>query len=204
MRRLPLLHGLFPNARVLHIIRDGRDTALSILQWANEKRGPGRFDLWETQPVAVTALWWRWQVGTGRRDGARLGPDRYREVGYEELVAHPAEQLTEICEFLGLPSSDQMLRYHEGRQKQAPGLSAKSAWLPPTSGLRDWRTQMRSRDVELFEALAGDMLQELGQERATSETSPEVARLAEDCRNWWDETLARKEAKARRRAGEVG
>ena len=55
-----------------------------------------------------------------------------------------------------------MLRFHEGRTRAEVGLSAKRAWLPPTPGLRGWRTEMREGDVEEFEAAAGDALQELG------------------------------------------
>jgi len=60
VRYLRLLHTLFPWARTVHIIRDGRDTALSILEWARGDKGPGRFALWQEDPIAVAALWWRW------------------------------------------------------------------------------------------------------------------------------------------------
>ena len=58
VRYLPLLHALFPWVRTVHIIRDGRDVTLSTLEWAPEDRGPGRYDLWREEPVAVCALWW--------------------------------------------------------------------------------------------------------------------------------------------------
>ena len=62
-RKMPILHRLFPLARFLHVIRDGRDTALSTLRWASKGKGPGRWDLWQKDPVGCCALWWRWQVG---------------------------------------------------------------------------------------------------------------------------------------------
>src|SRR5262245_43403593 len=52
VRHLPRLRALFPRAKIIHIIRDGRDVALSTLEWANREKGPGRFDLWKTEPVA--------------------------------------------------------------------------------------------------------------------------------------------------------
>ena len=61
-----------------------------------------------------------------------------------------------------------MLRYHEGRTRSKPGLSTKSAWLPVTGGLRDWRTQMEPDDVVRFESAAGDLLDELGYPRAAA------------------------------------
>jgi hypothetical protein len=59
-----------------------------------------------------------------------------------------------------------MLRFHEGRERTEPNLDAKKAWRPVTQGLRDWRSQMSQQDVERFEAATGDLLDELGYERA--------------------------------------
>jgi hypothetical protein len=196
VRHVPLLHGLFPQARIIHIIRDGRDVALSTLEWANAEKGPGRFDLWRTEPVAVCALWWRWQVGSGRGAGRSLSPEYYCELGYEDLVAHAEERLRSLAAFLDLPFAPQMGAYHEGKSLSQPGLSAKKAWLPPTQGLRDWRTQMTGRDVALFEALAGDLLSDLGYDRAFTSLSPEIAALAESCDQWWRATVAPRHARA--------
>lgn len=184
VRRLPLLHALFPESRFLHIIRDGRDVALSTLEWAREDKGPGRFELWQEEPMAVCALWWRWLVSTGQRDGGSLG-GTYREVCYDELVARPEQTLRDIAGFLDLADAPEMLAYHQGKSRDNPRLSAKSAWLPPTPGLRDWRTQMAARDAELFEAIAGDLLGSLGYERRVPKISPEIAAVAERCRQWW-------------------
>jgi Sulfotransferase family len=162
VRRLPLLHGLFPQARFVHIIRDGRDVTLSALEWATETKGPGKLSLWRDEPVAVAALWWRRHVEKGMSDGARLGTDRYREVRYERLVADPEPEMRRLARFLGLDDAEEMTTFHVGKTRSAPGLSAKSAWLPPTPGLRNWRRAMPERDVALFEALAGDLVERLG------------------------------------------
>jgi hypothetical protein len=193
VRRLPLLHALFPWARTVHIIRDGRDVALSLLEWANEDKGPGKFALWRDEPVAVCALWWRWLVSTGRRDGQGLGPTRYFEVWYEDLVARPEQTLHDVATFLGVSFAPEMAAYHEGKSRPAPGRSAKCAWLPPTPGLRDWRAQMAERDVELFEALGGDLLSSLGYERAVPTTSPGTAEAARECLRRWEAETGRRE-----------
>lgn len=199
VRSLPLLASLFPWARTIHIIRDGRDVALSTMQWARRDKGPGRYRLWREEPVAVCALWWRYQVNAGRRDGPELAGGRYREVRYEDLVAAPEEKLRELAAFLGLPFAPEMLDYHEGKTRTEPGLSAKTAWLPPTAGLRDWRVQMSPRDLQLFEALAGDTLSETGYERACDSISPDVAAIAEKCRVRWEEERVRREARRARK-----
>ncbi len=199
VKRLPLLHGLFPNVRTIHIIRDGRDVALSVRDWSDGRRGPGKMELWQTEPIGLCALWWRWQVGTGRQSGATLGRRKYYEVQYADLVAEPERELKQLSEFLDLPFSEDMQHYYRGKVKAKPGLSAKSAWLPPTPGLRDWRSQMHPRDLELFEAIAGDLLDELGFERSVRRISPKIVRVGKDCSAWWEDMLARRVAKLRRR-----
>ncbi len=194
VRYLPLLGRLFPWARFIHLIRDGRDVALSTMQWARPHKGPGRFAMWEEEPVAVCALWWRWQVSAGRSKGLELR-SRYCEVHYEQLVVDPAGTTSRLCGFLDLPFSQEMLAFHVGKTRSDPGLSAKNAWLPPTRGLRDWRTQMIERDVALFEALAGDLLSSFGYERATAGPSRAVASLADRCRRRWDAEIQQRQAR---------
>jgi hypothetical protein len=191
VRYLPLLHNLFPWVKTLHLIRDGRDVALSTLQWAaNGDKGPGRFQLWSKQPVAACALWWKWQVSAGRLDGSVLPRERYHEVKYEELVSQPDKTLRQVTEFLDLPFAAEMFSYNEGKVQHGIGLSSKKAWLAPTPGLRDWRTEMVERDLELFEAMAGDLLTTLGYERVFKAISPEIAKAAEQYRNCWETEMA--------------
>jgi hypothetical protein len=76
-----------------------------------------------------------------------------------------------------------MLRFHEGRTCLEGGRDAKAAWLPVTPGLRNWRVQMAAADVEHFEAVAGDLLEELGCPRVTPQSRPEVAVYASGIRD---------------------
>jgi hypothetical protein len=188
VRYLPLLRSLFPHARVVHLLRDGRDVALSTLEWARPDRGPGRFELWRENPLAVCALSWHWHVATGMHDAAAFG-DLYSEVRYEDVVADPEATMRRVADALALPFAVEMLEFHSGRTRAEPGLSAKDAWLPPTPGLRDWRTQLSPDELELFDALAGDLLELLGYERAVAEVSPETAARAARYRAAWEREL---------------
>jgi hypothetical protein len=195
VKELPRLHALFPWVRTIHLIRDGRNVALSALEWRREDMGgPSHRQLWQTEPVGLCALWWRKNVAAGRQDGPHLGQDHYHEVRYEELVGSPAERLRELAAFLDLPDSSEMAAYHVGKTRHEPGLSSKRAWLPPTPGLRDWRTQMSPRDTALFEALAGDLLAELGYARGVDAFPAEVSETAERCREWWETKRVRRQA----------
>lgn len=192
VRCLPRLHTLFPWVRSIHVIRDGREVALSALEWAHDGKGPSKLSMWGEEPVAVCALWWRWQVMTGRYDGARLGSTRYREVRYHDLVEHPEARLRELAEFLELPDATEMAAYHVGMTSHRPGLSAKKAWLPPTAGLRNWRRDLSPRDQAMFEALAGDLLADLGYVRTVDTFSSEVIEVAERCRTLWEAVRRRR------------
>ncbi len=179
------LISLFPEARFIHIVRDGRDVALSTIDWANPTKGPGRWTLWPVSPMAASALWWRWQVEPALQARATHGLGKVLELRYEDLVSAPEFELDRITRFLGIPYDVEMARYFEGKEKSTANRSAKSAWLRPTQGLRDWRTQMSEHDLALFEALCGDLLETLGYGTYSEKHSLLVAEEADLGWNWW-------------------
>jgi len=184
-RQIPALNSLFPRAKFVHIIRDGRDTALSAMSWATATKGPGKWSLWAEDPVGTCALWWRWQTGTGVRDGHALGNDLYYQLRYEHLVGDPSTELSAIADFLNIPDSEEMANYFAGKTKSNPNLSAKSAWLPPTKGLREWRHQMDEEDVAVFEGIANALLEQLGYELAGTNVTGEISDRVRRCMDWW-------------------
>ncbi len=127
-----------------------------------------------------------------------ISDGRYLEVRYESLVSSPRQTLGQVLSFLELPFSEEVLHFYRGRTRPEPGRDAKSAWLPPTPGLRDWRRDMGRGDVELFEAIAGDLLGELGYERAYDEISPEAAAIANRCIAWWKSDRGKRSASRKR------
>ena len=130
-------------------------------------------------------MWWARFVDKGRRDGQLLGTCLYHEMHYEDLVAQSEQALRRISDFLELPYAPEMLMFHEGKTRHDPKLSSNRRWLPPTTGLRNWRADMAERDLELFEALTGDLLTALGYERGATVISDEIAEIAQRCRAWW-------------------
>jgi hypothetical protein len=183
VRRMNTLHALWPKARFVHLIRDGRDVCLSCMSWSKAEKNLGRLTTGKEDPVSTVALMWELYVRCGQQAGRWLGPKLYYEIRYESLVVRPAEECVELCAFLGVPYDDAVLRFHEGRTRPAAGRDAKHAWLPITPGLRDWRTQMSSEDVERFEAGAGELLDELGYSRAIPLPRPEALEHASRIRN---------------------
>jgi Sulfotransferase family len=189
VRYLPTLHDLWPSARFVHIVRDGRDVCLSVLDWRKDATG---FCTFGRDPVTTIAVWWEWYVRLGLEGAGELEPDLYHELRYESLVESPERECRRLARFLGLPYDDAMLRFHEGRTRDDPELDAKRAWKPITPGLRSWRTQLPHADVVRFEAAAGELLEELGYERATSSVPrSELARAERVRKTFMSEVRAR-------------
>ncbi|HEU5279210.1 MAG TPA: sulfotransferase [Gaiellaceae bacterium] len=160
MQNLRLLERLFPDALFVHLIRDGRDAALSFLSMP---RGLMTETWMQPRTVGDFAAQWRTEIRGARRLGRRVGPDRYLEVRYEELVADVESVLRRIADFAGLPYEPTMADY-AGNVDVSAKPHQQSLTRPPTAGLRDWRLQMPPEDVGAFDRVAGDLLAELGYE----------------------------------------
>ncbi len=158
MQHLPLLERLFPGALFVHLIRDGRDAALSFLSVPEGIMTEG----WGyPRDAADFACQWATEVRAARALGEGLGPARYLELRYEALVADPAAELRHICSFAELEYDDAMLGY-VGQTESARKGHQQRLREPPRVGVRDWSTEMSPKDVGAFESVAGDLLAELG------------------------------------------
>jgi len=176
VRRLRTLHTLWPAARFVHLIRDGRDVYLSTRNRFLKDPKPGVFDSWKDDPATTAALWWELNVRAGREAGDSLGPKLYYEIRYESLMRNAAEECMALCTFLGLEYHEAVLRFNEGQP-------TKRTRRPITSGLRDWRTEMPAEDAERFEAAAGGLLDELGYPRTFSHPGLEKVESASKIRD---------------------
>jgi Sulfotransferase family len=163
MQHLPLLERIFPTAQFAHLIRDGRDAALSFLSvpagimtegWGHPSDAAGFACQWATEVRAARAL------------GRRVGPCRYLEIRYEALVADPVAELRRVCDFARLAYGDEMLGY-VGQTDSARKEHQQRLNEPPRVGVRDWRAEMSAADRAAFEGTAGDLLRELGYEIET-------------------------------------
>src|SRR6516225_6487751 len=69
VRRMNTLHDLWPEARFVHLIRDGRDVYLSMRHRPMQQPKAGAFDNWAEEPVLTAALWWELNLRAGRTTG---------------------------------------------------------------------------------------------------------------------------------------
>ncbi|MDQ3766392.1 MAG: sulfotransferase, partial [Actinomycetota bacterium] len=102
VENIPLLGGLWPPARFVHLVRDGRNVALS---YADVAFGP--------KTLAKAAGLWARRVRAGMEAGRALGPGRYLQMRYEDLVEAPERHARTLCGFLGLPFDPVVLDYVE-------------------------------------------------------------------------------------------
>ena len=171
VRSLPRIAASFPEARFVHIIRDGRDVALSLLDVE-----------WAPNSVVDAARFWKQRVEAGRNAGRVLGSDRYAELHYEAFVEDPPKEARRICDFLGLEFEEGMLEYRSKAEAiiEQSNVPHRHEGLrdAPTKGRRDWRHQMEPKDVLLFEAVAGEALTAFGYERSAPSVPPAIERQA--------------------------
>ena len=147
----------FPEARFLHIVRDGRDVALSH----------------ETMPFGASntlecAEQWCRRLHLNMMAGKILDSERYQIVKYEDLIIDTECTLKRICEFTEIAYSGAMLKYTEMVKKKVP---EDKRWLwpvldqpPQKSKVGKWKTGMGKAKRIVFENYAKDMLDELGYE----------------------------------------
>jgi len=127
---------LWPDARVIHLLRDGRDVALSRIKlgWAG--------NVWSSAPA--------WAEIEESWDALHppLAPEQVHEVRYEELVAEPERELSHICTFLGIDYEPNMLRYPD-----------RSNYAPPDPTLsQQWRSRLSLRECQLLDHAIGELL----------------------------------------------
>jgi hypothetical protein len=148
----------FPEARFVHIIRDGRDVALSL-----DKRGWSRPLPWDKPKSLLAAgLYWEWIVRKTRELGTRLG-DRYLEIAYEELVERPRETLLRVGSFAQCDLDYERIQQARVGSVKRPLTAfqddlARGEFKP----VGRWRSVFPPEQLEWFEGLVGDYLCELG------------------------------------------
>lgn len=169
--KAPRIQRGLQEARFIHLIRDGRDVALSLseVSW-----GPGE--------VEDAARKWVDELSRARRRARRLARGTYMEARYEDLVADPEPILRRVAEFVDLPWDDAMLSYHHRAEERMREVARELKPLgggtitaeerarqhelvsqpPSQSRAGRWRTEMSPEDRAAFEGVAGKLLKKLG------------------------------------------
>nr|WP_157862551.1 sulfotransferase [Nitrosococcus halophilus] len=154
---LDVLWHLFPGCRVIHLVRDGRDVALSLSKIS-----------WGSKHIPRVAEEWRWKTTLMRKMGTLLG-EHYLEVRYEDLVLDTEATLRTICNFLGEPFHARMMAYQSSSEAEMPVGSIqwhqKSMQAPDPDKVFEWTSKMPLSDQAIFDEIAGPALDLFGYQR---------------------------------------
>jgi hypothetical protein len=163
-----------PEARFIHILRDGRDVSLSHMRMN-----------WGPKTYEESAMLWVTRIQKARRMAPKIR--HYNEVRFEDLVRDTEGTLRKVCELIELDFHPAMLNYHERAEErlqeknvdlvrrhgptqpaEARMESHKLAKEPPREDrLEAWRHKMTTEEIASYERIAGPLLVELGYELAT-------------------------------------
>lgn len=159
---MDLLATLFPEAQFIHIIRDGRDVALSLMKTYRE--------LFHVD-IYYSAATWRYYVSQALVSSKKLPSDQYIEVRYEQLATNPEPELKRLCAFLCEPFSTSMLKPHKLARKTVSSTNVHAETHQPitTSHIGKWQREMTPGDLRLFYAVAGEQLVQLGYETSEAD-----------------------------------
>lgn len=155
-QHIPVLLRLFPDAQIIHLIRDGRDCVASL------KAMP-----WYKHDIHTAVSTWVEAIDIGRWATRRLPADTYHELRYEQLVSDPANHLAALCDFLGEEYEPAMTEPHKIADIAVP---KRKKWHSSThkqvtatqSG--SWHDRLEPAEISLCETVMGSRLQRLGYE----------------------------------------
>lgn len=144
-----------PDALFIHIVRDGRDVALSLD--ARPQKWVRTFSWDKQNSLLVAGVFWEWMVQRGREQGPSLG-DAYMEVRFEDLQADPPARLAKIGEFIQHDLNyERILRVGIGSVSQ-PNTSFKGDSASPVGR---WKKKFSPEKLAMFEKLVGPTLKRL-------------------------------------------
>ena len=155
--RLRHLNALFDDVRVIHVLRAPLPTVSSMLQvafwpeirlWWRDGQTTAQLIASGLPPAVLAAELWREQVSCGIKDGVELGPGRYLEVRYEQLVKNPVATVATMLDFAELRSDRKFLRWVES--------------FPIKDTSRSYRRYLSSQQIQQVETVAGPVARELG------------------------------------------
>lgn len=153
--RMHEINQVFPDAKFIHIIRDGRDVAKSVIKMS-----------WGPNDVIEAAGWWHEHIRLGRCMGAILGENRYMEVKYENLVLDPESELRALCKFIDEEYSPEMLNYHENSANSIPAERKHQHYnanvAPSSERTYAWKREMSPVEVAIFNEQALPTLIDMG------------------------------------------
>ena len=159
----PRVFQFMPEAKYVLIVRDPRDTHISLFN--------ARFI---SPSIGYNTIMWRISIKSIEHYSKKF-PGRFYTVKYEDLVANPGKSLKGICGFLGIPFSEEMLSYLDHKNDFTDVVFISDAYLQRyhtsilepvnTDKIGQWKTRLSKKQVKIAERIAGKYMDVYGYER---------------------------------------
>jgi hypothetical protein len=159
---LPKLIEWFPDAQIVHLIRDGRDVALSLF---------GRQHDFSVYNTYFAAEYWESYVEKGHALGKQLPSHQYMELRYVDFLKDPEGNMQRICTFLGEEYTPELF---DVASVDDPGKTPLVHKPLKADNAGKWRSQMTAAQIRAFESVAGNTLREFGYELMTPAKPPSL------------------------------
>lgn len=151
-----------PNALFVHIIRDGRDIALSLKKMGGF--APLPWDRGQTDSLVATSLYWEWMIRRGRQSGSQFPAD-YIEIRYEDLIMKPHETLATLSSFIDHDMDyDRIQSAGLGRLSETNSSFREEGVKEKINPLGRWKERLAHEDVAAIESTVGNSLKDNGYE----------------------------------------
>jgi hypothetical protein len=155
IRYLSEIEEYFPDAKYIHLYRDGRDVACSFRRvLAGEKHFYHLAREWsDTQRLALA-----------HRE--RIPSGRFFSLSYEELTGTPERTARRLCQFLGVSFAHEMFDHHHSDEARRASEHGDAVRPVAEDNVRKFLREATAEDIRIFESVAGDVLDILGYDRA--------------------------------------
>ncbi|MDP6456555.1 MAG: sulfotransferase [Candidatus Marinimicrobia bacterium] len=177
IKYLDKLRTLFPDAQVIHLIRDCRDVVASL------KHMP-----WWKSDTIYSILNWKEAIERGLEARQSTKLDEYLELRYEDLVDEPERELQRVCQFLSESYAPEMLHYSDIARYAVPDY--KMAWHAATrqplsrDSIERWKVELSAAEISLIEWSCGKELEAMGYTLSGSAAPDRRARSAFRFAGW--------------------
>lgn len=116
---------LYPNAKIIHIVRDGRDVVNSLLKMP-----------WRPDGLLNNSRFWKFYIRLGKKYEKKLEKHKFKTIRFEDLLGNPEATIKGVCDFLEIHYEETMLVRSGQNRKDFENIFS------------DWESSWKHKSVE--------------------------------------------------------
>jgi len=173
VQHFPTLCWMLPESPLIHIIRDGRDVAVSIVNHEVEFKDRNGDPMQFAKDPIDAAKYWNWITKRGMLLRGHPCGNRYYEIFYEDLVKNPEAEMRKLLDFLDEPWDNNVLRHFE-LEHNMEHTHDSVMQVPHTKSIGKWRKHINKRQERAINNVASDLLEFFGYKEREKEVEEVV------------------------------